>query len=85
VLFEETAFPSRSFEHVVYALGGTTPTNFLKAIGIAFDGSTGNLSAGKKGGSINPAFNMAAEAMQSICGSSPEVCRFPINSPLTNE
>jgi thioredoxin reductase (NADPH) len=85
VLFEETTFTPRSFEHIVYALGGTTPTNFLKAIGIVFDGSApvlkegyetsvpglyliGDLSAGKKGGSINLAFNMAAEAMQSICG-----------------
>ncbi len=84
VLFEETLFPTQSFDHIVYALGGTTPTNFLKTIGIAFDGSApvvkegyetnvpglyliGDLSAGKKGGSINLAFNMAAEAMQSIC------------------
>jgi thioredoxin reductase (NADPH) len=87
VLFEETAFPPQSFAHIVYALGGTTPTNFLKAIGIAFEGSVpvikegyetslpglyliGDLSAGRKGGSINLAFNMAAEAMQSICGQS---------------
>jgi len=87
VLFEETIFPPRNFEHIIYALGGTTPTNFLKAIGIAFDGSApvlkegyetsvpglyliGDLSAGRKGGSINLAFNMAAEAMQSICGQS---------------
>jgi thioredoxin reductase (NADPH) len=26
------------FDHVVFALGGTTPQNFLKAAGIAFDG-----------------------------------------------
>ena len=32
-----------------------------------------DLSAGKKGGSINLAFNMAAEAMPSICVGSPEV------------
>jgi len=91
VMFEETAFPSQSFEHIVFALGGTTPTNFLKAIRIAFDGSApvvkegyetsvpglyliGDLSAGKKGGSINLAFNMAAEAMRNICSHSPEVC-----------
>jgi thioredoxin reductase (NADPH) len=99
VLFEETALPPRSFEHIVYALGGTTPTNFLKAIGIAFDGSApvikegyetsvpglyliGDLSAGRKGGSINLAFNMAAEAMQSICGRNPEVCEGPVTTPL---
>jgi thioredoxin reductase (NADPH) len=98
VLFEETAFSPRSFEHVVYALGGTTPTNFLKAIGIAFDGSApiikegyetnmpglyliGDLSAGKKGGSINLAFNMAAEAMRSICGRGPEPSESPVTTP----
>src|SRR5262245_38173144 len=91
VIFQEADFPAQSFHHIIYALGGTTPTNFLKAIGIAFDGDApvvkegyetsipglyliGDLSAGKKGGSINLAFNMAAEAMQSICGTSPEAC-----------
>jgi len=39
VVFEEATFPPRSFDHLVYALGGTTPTNFLKAVGIAFDGN----------------------------------------------
>jgi thioredoxin reductase (NADPH) len=92
VVFEEEKFQPQSFGHIVYALGGTTPTNFLKAIGIAFEGTMpivkegyetsvpglyliGDLSAGKKGGSINLAFNMAAEAMQSICGRSPEICQ----------
>lgn len=90
-LFAETSYSPQSFDHIVYALGGTTPTNFLKAVGIAFDGDApiikegyetsvpglyliGDLSAGKKGGSINLAFNMAAEAMQSICQGRPEVC-----------
>ena len=94
VLFAEDEISPMSFAHVVYALGGTTPTNFLKAIGIAFDGTApvikegyetsvpglyliGDLSAGRKGGSINLAFNMAAEAMRSICGRSPEVCGSP--------
>src|SRR5882724_2361425 len=84
VVFEEEKFQPQSFGHIVYALGGTTPTNFLKAIGIAFEGTMpivkegyetsvpglyliGDLSAGKKGGSINLAFNMAAEAMRNIC------------------
>lgn len=91
VLFAEAAFPTQSFDHIVYALGGTTPTNFLKAAGIAFDGNApvikegyetsvpglyliGDLSAGKKGGSINLAFNMAEEAMRSICKQTPGVC-----------
>lgn len=91
VLFEEPAFPTQSFDHIIYALGGTTPTNFLKSAGIAFDGSApvikegyetsvpglyliGDLSAGRKGGSINLAFNMAEEAMQNICRKTPAVC-----------
>ena len=82
-VFEESELKPLSVDHIIYALGGTTPTNFLKAIGIAFEGTApvikegyetsidglyliGDLSAGKKGGSINLAFNMAAEAMQNI-------------------
>src|SRR6266404_3528672 len=84
VLFDEAIFPPQRFDHIVYALGGTTPTNFLKAAGIGFDGSVpvvkegyetsvpglyliGDLSAGRKGGSINLAFNMAQEAMRNMC------------------
>ena len=84
VLFEEAAFPPRNFDHIIYALGGTTPTNFLKSADISFDGDLavikedyetsvpglyliGDLSAGRKGGSINLAFNMAQEAMRNIC------------------
>jgi thioredoxin reductase (NADPH) len=69
---------------VVYALGGTTPENFLKAIGIEFEGGSprltnsfgtsvpglylaGDLTAGKKGGSIVLAFNTAAAAVRKIC------------------
>lgn len=72
------------FDFVVYALGGSTPENFLKLIGIEFDGPdpilkegyettipglflTGDLSAGKKGGSIIWAFNSANTAMKKIC------------------
>jgi thioredoxin reductase (NADPH) len=38
VVFSEPQFGERDFDYVVYALGGTTPRNFLKTIGIAFDG-----------------------------------------------
>src|SRR6185503_201773 len=31
VLFAEETLPSQTFDHVIYALGGTTPTNFLKS------------------------------------------------------
>jgi thioredoxin reductase (NADPH) len=74
----------KSFDHVVYALGGSTPVNFLKEIGIEFNGKdpivtegyettipglylVGDLSAGKKGGSIISAFNSSHEAMESLC------------------
>jgi thioredoxin reductase (NADPH) len=83
-VFEETEHPAQTFDRIIYALGGTTPVNFLKAVGIKFEGEVpvlaqgyetslpglyliGDLSAGKKGGSINLAFNMAAEAMRHIC------------------
>jgi thioredoxin reductase (NADPH) len=83
-VFQETEHPAQTFDRIIYALGGTTPLNFLKAVGIKFDGEVpvltqgyetslpglyliGDLSAGKKGGSINLAFNMAAEAMRHIC------------------
>lgn len=36
VFREETAAP-RTFSRVVYALGGTTPTNFLRTLGISFN------------------------------------------------
>lgn len=74
------------YDNIVYALGGTTPENFLKLIGIEFDGPnpilkegyettipglflTGDLSAGKKGGSIIWAFNSANTAIKKICES----------------
>jgi len=37
VVFREDAVSPRTFERVVYALGGTTPTNFLRTLGIAFN------------------------------------------------
>lgn len=75
---------SEVFDYLVYALGGSTPENFLKLIGISFDGPdpvlkegyetnipglflTGDLSAGKKGGSIIWAFNSSNTAMKRIC------------------
>ena len=83
-IFQETEHAAQTFDRIIYALGGTTPLNFLKAVGIKFEGEVpvltegyetslpglyliGDLSAGKKGGSINLAFNMAAEAMRYIC------------------
>jgi thioredoxin reductase (NADPH) len=37
VVFREDDVPARTFDRVIYALGGTTPTNFLRALGIAFN------------------------------------------------
>ncbi len=82
VRFEE--MPPLDFDRLVYALGGTTPDNFLKSAGIEYDGPSprltdgfatsvpglfvaGDLTAGKKGGSIILAFNTAAAAMRRIC------------------
>jgi len=84
VHFEEAQYPDMTFDYIIYALGGSTPENFLKTIGIAFDGPNpilkegyetnvqgmfllGDLSAGKKGGSIIWAFNSANTAMRKIC------------------
>ena len=38
VAFAEPAYGTRPYDYVLYALGGTTPRNFLKTIGIEFDG-----------------------------------------------
>jgi thioredoxin reductase (NADPH) len=37
VVFQEESFSPQSFDRVVYALGGTTPVNFLRTLGIAFN------------------------------------------------
>ena len=39
VKFQEEKLGEQIFDFVVYALGGTTPNNFLKMIGIEFDGA----------------------------------------------
>jgi thioredoxin reductase (NADPH) len=38
VTYKQARYGMRTFDYVVYALGGTTPANFLKTIGIGFDG-----------------------------------------------
>jgi thioredoxin reductase (NADPH) len=37
VHFKEDSIPSETFDRVVYALGGTTPSNFLRTLDIAFN------------------------------------------------
>lgn len=38
VIFKESDYPPIVFDYIVYALGGVTPKNFLKTIGIEYDG-----------------------------------------------
>jgi len=74
---------ARTYDHVVYALGGSTPAGFLQATGIELKGGepllreggetsvpglflAGDLTAGKKGGSIISAFNSGVAAMRVI-------------------
>jgi thioredoxin reductase (NADPH) len=38
VIFKEEKYPARTFDSIVYALGGTTPVNFLRTLGVAFEG-----------------------------------------------
>lgn len=37
VHFKEDRNPAEPFDRVIYALGGTTPSNFLRTLGVAFD------------------------------------------------
>ena len=37
VKFKEEAYPERTFDSLVYALGGTTPVNFLRSLGVVFE------------------------------------------------
>lgn len=46
VVFESAKMKPMTFDHIVLALGGTTPENFLKTIGIDFDGATAVLREG---------------------------------------
>jgi thioredoxin reductase (NADPH) len=82
--FQDPDLRPLEVDRIVYALGGTTPENFLRSAGIAFNGPeprlsdsfatsvpglflAGDLTAGRKGGSIILAFNTAAAAMRQIC------------------
>jgi thioredoxin reductase (NADPH) len=38
VIFKEEQYPARTLHSIVYALGGTTPVNFLRTLGVAFEG-----------------------------------------------
>jgi thioredoxin reductase (NADPH) len=83
-VFAQEGLAPRDYDHVVYALGGSTPAGFLQATGIEMSGTepslreggetsvpglflAGDLTAGKKGGSIISAFNSGVAAMRVIC------------------
>ena len=99
VRFKDKSLKPQSFDRIVYALGGTTPENFLKSAGISYNAQTpdvnengesaiaglfisGDLLAGKRGGSIASAFNASRETMNTICENYLE-CTVTENS-LTN-
>jgi thioredoxin reductase (NADPH) len=44
--FQEAQYGVRTYDYVLYALGGSTPENFLKMIGIEFDGPSPELREG---------------------------------------
>lgn len=84
VTFAEEKYATRYYDHLVLALGGSTPHNFLKLLDIEFNQEmpvlkegfetsverlflVGDISAGKKGGSIVTAFNSSHDAMAKIC------------------
>ena len=46
VHFAEPEFGVRTYDDIVYALGGTTPKNFLRYLGIAFEGEQPQLRNG---------------------------------------
>ena len=37
IIFNEAEHQTRAFDRVIFALGGTTPTNFLHTLGISFN------------------------------------------------
>jgi thioredoxin reductase (NADPH) len=82
--FAEEEHRDRTFDHIIYALGGSTPENFLREIGIAFQGKHPDVTQGyetsikglyligdlaPESGSIILAFNTSRDAMKDICES----------------
>jgi thioredoxin reductase (NADPH) len=82
--FAERENPDQSFDHIIYALGGSTPGNFLREIGIEFQGKHPDVTQGyetsikglylvgdltPESGSIILAFNTSRDAMRDICDS----------------
>jgi thioredoxin reductase (NADPH) len=46
VHYKEPSFATQTYDFVVYALGGSTPDNFLRTIGIEFNGQSPHLQDG---------------------------------------
>jgi len=90
----------RSFDHIIYALGGSTPENFLREVGIAFQGKHPAVTQGyetsikglyligdltPESGSIILAFNSSRDAMRDICDSHLGCTIPPPRDPGTHE
>lgn len=82
IYFKESQYPAKKFDAVVTALGTERPTKYLDSIGIKMlneeneiysesqmDGLffVGDLASGKRGGSINFAFNSGVKAVGKAC------------------
>lgn len=82
VHFKESQYDAKSFDAIVTALGTERPTKYLDAIGIKMMSETeeifsesqmeglffvGDLASGKRGGSINFAFNSGVKAVGKAC------------------
>ncbi len=81
VTFSSEAQEDLQFDHIIYALGGSTPANLLREVGIEFEGKSPQVTAGYQtnidglyligdlsptSGTIIQAFNTAHEAMRDI-------------------
>jgi thioredoxin reductase (NADPH) len=84
VHFAEERHRDQSFDQIFYALGGSTPENFLREVGITFQGKHPDVTRGyetsirglyligdltPESGSIILAFNTSRDAMRDICDS----------------
>ncbi|MCA1582700.1 MAG: NAD(P)-binding domain-containing protein [Acidobacteria bacterium] len=68
VRFGEAGWPPLEVDRVIYALGGTTPENFLKSAGIEFDGPQPRLS--KSFGTSVPGLFLAGDLTAGRTGGS---------------
>lgn len=80
--FKDSKYPIESFDAIVTALGTERPTHYLTSLGISAESEgediftesemnglflVGDLASGKKGGTINFAFNSGVKAFAKAC------------------